>query len=102
MGVVLKINGVPTMMAYVWMDSDRRYFISTASSLDDKKEYSRICWRKPGLPEEDFGGANNEEEVREELTVFQKKCSDIYYNTCAAIGQHNRHRQDTLKIKRKM
>ena len=30
-GVVLKTNGVPTMMAYVWMDRDRRYFISTAS-----------------------------------------------------------------------
>ena len=32
-GVVLKSNGAPTMMAYVWMDHDRRYFISTASSL---------------------------------------------------------------------
>ena len=32
-GVVLKTNGAPTMMAYVWMDRDRRYFISTASSL---------------------------------------------------------------------
>ena len=34
-GVVLKTNGVPTMMACVWMDRDRRYFISTASSLQD-------------------------------------------------------------------
>ena len=32
-GVVLKSHGAPTMMAYVWMDRDRRYFISTASSL---------------------------------------------------------------------
>ena len=42
-GVVLKSNGAPTMMAYVWMDLDRRYFISTASSLQDGKDYSRIC-----------------------------------------------------------
>ena len=30
--VVLKNNGVPTMISYVWMDCDRRYFISTVSS----------------------------------------------------------------------
>ena len=44
-GVVLKSNEVPTMMAYVWMDRDRRYFISAASSLEDGKDYSRIQWR---------------------------------------------------------
>ena len=59
-GVVLKSNGVTTMMAYVWMDRDRRYFISTASSLQDGKDYSRICWRQPDPPEEEFGGVNNE------------------------------------------
>ena len=60
-GVVLKINGAPTMMAYVCMDRERRNFISTASSLQDGKDYSRIRWRKPDLPEEEFGGANDEE-----------------------------------------
>ena len=40
--------------------------------------------------------------MREELVVAQPKCSEIYYNTCAAIYQHNRHRQDTLGIKRKI
>ena len=101
-GVVIKTNGAPTMMAYVWMDRDRRYFISTASLLQDGKDYSRIHWRQPYLPEEDLGGVNNEEADRQELTVFQPKCSEIYYNTCAAIDQHNRHRQDTLKVKRKI
>ena len=51
-GVVLKTNGGPTIMAYVWMDRDRRYFISTASSLQDGKDYSRIRWRRSDLPEE--------------------------------------------------
>ena len=51
-GVVLKSNGAPTMMAYVWMYRDRRYFISTASSLQDGKDYSRIRWRQPALPED--------------------------------------------------
>ena len=90
-GVFLKSNGAHTIMAYVWMDRDRRYFISTASLLQDGKDYSRIRWRQPDLPEEDFGGVNNEEAEQQELTVSQPKCSEIYYNTCAAIDQHNRH-----------
>ena len=34
--------------------------------------------------------------------MSQPKCSEIYYNNCAAIDQHNCHRQDTLKVERKM
>ena len=101
-GVVLKTNGVPTMMVCVWMDRDRRYFISTASLLRDGKDYSIIRWRQPDLPEEEFGGVNNEESYRQELTVSHPKYSNIYYNTCAAIDQHDRHRQDTLKVERKI
>ena len=37
MGVVLKSNGMPTMRAYIWIDYDRRYFISTTSSPGDGK-----------------------------------------------------------------
>ena len=33
--------------------------------------------------------------------MSQPKNSEIYYNTCAAIDQHNRHRQDPLKVERK-
>ena len=102
MGVVLKSNEAPNMMAYVMMDCDRIYFISTALLLQDGKDYSRIRWRQHDLTEEDFGGVNNKEAERQELTVSQKKCSEIYYNNWAAIDQHNRHRQDTLKFKRKM
>ena len=57
---------------------------------------------KSDLPEEEFGGVNNAEAERQELTVSQPKRSEIYYNTCAAIDQHNRHQQDTLKVERKM
>ena len=99
-----EVNGwgyLLTMTAYVWMDRDRRYFISTASSLQAGKDYSRILWIQPDLPEEDFGGVNNKEAELQELTVYQPKCSKIYYNTCAEIDQHNLHRQDTLKVERK-
>ena len=32
----------------------------------------------------------------------QPKASEIYYNNCASIDQHNRHRQDTLKLETKV
>ena len=51
---------------------------------------------------EHFGQLNNEEAVREGLVVAQSKYLDIYYNTCAEIYQHNRHRKDTLCIERKI
>ena len=77
-GVFIKSNGSPTMMAYVWMDRERRYFITTASSLQNGKDYSRIRWRQPDLPEEESGAVNNEEAERQKLTVSQPECSEIY------------------------
>ena len=41
-GAVLKTYLIAQMMAYAWMDCDRRYFISTASSLSDGRPYSRV------------------------------------------------------------
>ena len=52
-------------------------------------------WRQQEQDDEHFGQFNNEEAVREELVVAQPKCSEIYYDTCASIDQHNHHRQDT-------
>ena len=40
--------------------------------------------------------------MHEELVVVQPKFLDIYYNTCAVIDQHHRHRQGTLCIERKI
>ena len=89
------------MLAYGWMDRDRRYFILIASTLLEGKPYLSIQWRQPE-PEEICGEDNNEDAVRQELTISQPKYSEIYYDMCAAIGQHNRHRQDTLRIEKKM
>ena len=36
------------------------------------------------------------------MTVPQPEVCQIYYDTSGAIDQHNRHRQDTLQIERKM
>ena len=33
-----------------------------------------------------------------ELTIPQSKATQIYYDVCGNIDQHNRHRQATLKL----
>ena len=45
---------------------------------------------------------NNQEAVRQHLTVPQPEVCEIYYDTCGAIDQHNQHRQDTLQIQKKI
>ena len=46
-GVYCKAEGSddPLFMAFVWVDRNRRYFISTTSSLADGEPYSRVRWR---------------------------------------------------------
>ena len=100
-GVVMKSLGRPWIMAFVWVDRDRRYFISTASSLTDGNSYSRWRWRQPEVSLEDMGLPNNQDAVRQHLIVPQPKVCEIYYNTCGSIDQHNRHRQDTLQMEKK-
>ena len=88
-------------MALVWMDCDCQYFLSTASSLKEGKEYTRDRWRQPEQDLEHLNAPNNQEVVCQHLTVPQPEVCEIYYDTCGAIDQHNRYRQDTLQIEKK-
>jgi hypothetical protein len=36
------------------------------------------------------------------LFIKQPRAAEIYYWTCGSIDQHNRHRQDTLMLERKV
>ena len=99
----MKSLGVPWIMALVWVDRDCRYFVSTASSLKEGKEYSRHQWRQPDQDLEHMDAPNNQDaRYVTKLTVPQPEVCEIYYNTCAAIDQDNRHHQDTLQIEKKM
>ena len=89
-------EGQPELLAFVWMDRDRRYFISTASSLEQGNAAIRTRWRQV----EDV--ATNEEPERLELIIPQPKVAEVYYETCAGVDQHNRSRQDNLKFERKL
>ena len=88
-------DGQPTMLSFIWMDQDHRYFIASASSLDSGILYSRNRWRQVSL-ELDAQPENME------LTISQPKVTEVYYQTCGVIDQHNRHRQDNLKTEKKL
>lgn len=83
----------PDLMAFVWMDRDRRYFITNCLSLAEGRPHVRWRWRQLEA---------DEDAERVELTVPTPKVCEVYYNTCAAIDQNNRHRQDTLKLEKKI
>ena len=83
------------MLLFIWMDWDHRYFITSASSLDSGIPYSCNRWRQVSL-ELDALPENME------LTILQPKVTEVYYQTCGVIDQHNRHRQDNLKTVKKL
>jgi len=46
-GLVTKAaNGTSSMLAFVWMDHDRCYFVANASSLEEGEIYVRQCWHQ--------------------------------------------------------
>ena len=88
-------DGQPTMLLFIWMDRDCHYFVTSVSLLDSGILYSQnrwcqVLWELDALPE------------NVELTILQPKAMEVYYMTCGVIDQHNRHRQDNLKTKKKL
>lgn len=84
----------PDMLGFVWVDKDRRNFISTVSSLSpaapiERKRMRQVVNDITSPPEKVL------------LTIKQPQCSKRYYDNCGRIDQHNRVRQDDLRIKRK-
>jgi hypothetical protein len=92
--LLTKIDGVE-VMALVWMDRDRRMFISTCKSAQLGRPYVRRRWRQ-------VDPTPNASPVLVDLTVAQPRVCEAYYTTCAAIDQHNRCRQDDLQLVRKI
>ena len=83
------------LMAFVWIDRDRRYFISTASSLNQGPPCIRKRWRQvdktPNAPPDLV-----------EVVVAQPEACSVYYSACGKIDQHNRYRQAALALERKL
>ena len=84
-----------SLLAFVWVDCDRRYFISSCSSLADGVPCSRMRWRQ-------VNKAPNAPPELVNVVVPQPEACGLYYKACGKIDQHNRHRQGNLMIERKV
>ena len=96
-GLHHKGNGTladPDLVAFAWVDRDRRYFISSHSNLREAPPLQRMRWRQ-------LNPDTNEEPVRQTISIKQPTCSKRYYERCGMIDHHNRTRQDDLKLERK-
>jgi hypothetical protein len=88
-------DGVATLMAFIWVDRDRRYFIASASSLEVGLPHVRDRWRQVDM-------TPNADAERVVVTVRQPKACEKYYSACGKIDGHNRHRQATLMLENKL
>ena len=83
------------MLLFVWMVWEHHYFVASASLLDSGIPFSCNRWHQVSL-ELDALPENVE------LTIAQPTVTDVYYQTCSVIDQHNQHHQDNLKTKKKL
>jgi hypothetical protein len=88
-------EGNPSLLAFMWMDRNRSYFIASGSSLEEGEEYIRNRWQQVDT-------AQNADAEMVELTVPQPKAAEECYSTCGSVDQHNWHRMDTLNIEKKI
>ena len=87
-------DGLPSLLAFTWIDRDRRYFIASCSSLTEGQPYIRERWRQVGREDP------NADPEKVELHIPQPKIAKKFYSTAARVDQHNRDRQDTQKMKK--
>jgi Transposase IS4 len=83
------------LLACCWVDRDRRFFISTCLSTTAGREISRQRWRQ-------VDRTPNAEPEKIWINIAQPKVAQVYYDGCGKIDQHNRHRQDSLNIDKKL
>ena len=83
------------MMAFVWADRDRRYFISTCSSSAPGSFITRKRWRQRDL-------TPNADPTHEHIRIAQTEAGEIFYDGCQAIDKHNRVRQEQFNLEKKV
>jgi len=84
-------EGAVKLMALMWVDRERRYFVSSTSTSMPGEPYDRVRWRQI---------AENAERVA--LSVKLPQVAQAYYECCAQIDRHNRCRQNDLRLEHKL
>lgn len=82
------------LMAFVYCDRDRHYFISSCLNIAPGQPIDRVRVRQVAAVE------TNESPERVALQLNCPKAAETYYLTCGKIDQHNRCRQSTLKLEK--
>ena len=79
------------ILATMWIDRDQRYFVSTSGSPDASSSFSRdrVCMV-----------SGESRKVTEKISI-PDVCRD-YYSYCALVDRHNRHRQDSIDLEKKI
>jgi hypothetical protein len=91
-----KEAGLPDLLAFTWVDTNRRFFISSVSSLLPAPPIERTRLRQVNKEDE------NAEPEKVYLSIQQPEASALYYTAAAKIDQHNRTRQADLAIEKKL
>eukprot|EP00171_Calliarthron_tuberculosum_P023537 IDg23537t1 len=78
------------MMAVLWVDRERRYFIATTDTTHAGSTIYRERWRRVG---------NVSMKITTETAI--PKVAETYYSVCSQVDRHNRCRQDDLKLEKK-
>lgn len=86
----------PDLMAFTWVDRERRNFISSASNLRPTEPIIRFRTRQVAPVE------TQEAPERVRLSIPQVNATKIYYDNCGRVDQHNRYRQETLNLEKKL
>jgi hypothetical protein len=84
-------------IAFVWVDRERRYFIATTGGVTNGNPTQRSRWRQ-------ITDKSIDENAHPEYVTFninQPVSAEIFYSANAKIDQHNRCRQDGLKLETK-
>jgi len=81
------------LLAILWVDRDRRYFVANAEGVEAAEPIYRVRWRQVNKEE-------NAEPELVEINLEQPAAVKVYYDTAAAIDRHNRQRQDDLELER--
>ena len=85
----------PLLGAFVWMDQNRQYFIFTGGLTEKGRPYTCTIWRQ-------YNPAPNTEPNMVELSIPYPITAEIYYSTCGKIDRHNKCRQESLDIEKKL
>ena len=85
----------PVLGGFFWMDRNRRYFIFTGGLMEKGRTYTRTRWRQEDP-------APNADPNMVDLTIPQTTTAELYYIACGQIDRHNRCRQESLDIEKKL